>query len=186
MNENEIKIISDKIANMWNSWGYPEKREAVKRHLVQYDFQRAYKAIDMLERTSKGSYGPSIADMIEAIESIKTENKTERQHCKTCGDTGWLVVDETGRNSVKQCKDCNGDSICARPCDMPGYNSAGQLIATFDESVAALYRGYMKANPSATNKKAIKKLTVMFPKRGHRLEKMLASGEIASLESDIF
>lgn len=66
------------------------------------------------------------------------------------------------------------------------YTSQGQLVATFDESVAALYRGYMRANPDATNKKAIKKLTVMFPQRGRKLEEMLASSEIPSLESDIF
>jgi hypothetical protein len=66
------------------------------------------------------------------------------------------------------------------------YTSQGQLVATFDESVAALYRGYMRANPDATDTMALNDLKVPFPKRALALEKMLANGQIQSLESETF
>lgn len=93
-----------------------EMKAAYVEKLLEFDYERARKAIETIIDGAKSRTGPSIAELRSTIFATKIISSHVGTVCNLCNGETWIVVDEH-RNEVKPCA-CSPrelEQICAGP-----------------------------------------------------------------------
>lgn len=182
MNYSEITDVVSEIAQAWPVYSPAERKDLLVKKLEDLDYRKAKQGIDDLIMSFKGI--PNIADMVEAIKNAKVEIVIA--NCNICFNEGWILVNEQGHGTYKQCS-C-GNQGRSRLADQRDRTSEGKLIASFDESCWALYKGmrdYVDENVDRgmSDEEICNTLSTTFPQRAERLKVLI---EERSQLQDIF
>ncbi len=95
---------------------------------------------------------PSLARLAQALKAHNPVEQTAGRSCDRCENTGWIFVSNEGHGTTRRCA-CNGSG--AQTHDNPSLTSEGYPVATKEQKIAGILKGYRKVYPDATDKQIL-------------------------------